>query len=195
MISDKKLSAESADLLKRLQQLQAELDDYTLDHFSRINPFFENVVDWGTKGQRYLNDDVAVYDSATIIGDVKMGQHCWIGPQCMIDGSGGLEIGDYCVFATGTHIYTHDTVAWALSGGKMPYRHAPVSIGSRIFVGAQSIILAGASIGDCSLICANATVTSTIPPYSIAAGTPAKIIGKVTENESGIHLEYFKKAL
>lgn len=191
--SSEGLTEDSSELLGRLQKLQAELDAVTFERYDRINPFFENVTDWRDKGKRYLNEDVVAFDSATIMGNVTMGKHCWIGPHCLIDGSGGLEVGDYCVFAAGTHVYTHDTVKWALSGGKKPYKHAPVTIGDRVFIGAQSVILAGVTVGKCTLICANATVTSDIAPYSIAAGTPAKTIGHVIIEGEDVRFEYFNE--
>ena len=56
-----------------------------------------------------------------VIGDVKVGSHTWIGPNVILDGSGGgLEIGDYCSIDAGAQIYTHDTVMWAISGGQVP---------------------------------------------------------------------------
>ena len=52
----------------------------------------------------------------------------------------------------------------------------PVNIGNDVWVGAQSIILTGVTIGDGAVISANSTVTRDIPPFAIAAGSPAKII-------------------
>jgi acetyltransferase-like isoleucine patch superfamily enzyme len=49
--------------------------------------------------------------------DVTVGKNCWIGPNVILDGSGGgLFIGDYVDISAGVHIYTHDTVKRAISG-------------------------------------------------------------------------------
>ena len=59
-----------------------------------------------------------VYDNVLIIGNVKVGQNTWIGPNVILDGSGELEIGDYCSISAGVKIYSHHTVQWANSLGK-----------------------------------------------------------------------------
>lgn len=51
-----------------------------------------------------------------------------------------------------------------------------VKIGSDVWVGTQSIILPGVSIGDGAVVGANSTVTKDIPPYAIYAGNPARLI-------------------
>lgn len=51
-----------------------------------------------------------------------------------------------------------------------------VSIGNDVWIGAQTVILSGAKIGDGAVIAANSVVTGEIPPYAIAGGSPAKIL-------------------
>ena len=48
----------------------------------------------------------------------KIGDGTWIGPFCIIDGTGGLTIGKECDISAGTHIYTHSTVIRCVSGKK-----------------------------------------------------------------------------
>lgn len=54
----------------------------------------------------------------------------------------------------------------------------PTEIGECCFIGAGTKIMAGVHIGEHSVIGANAVVTHDIPPYSVAAGVPAKVIKK-----------------
>lgn len=56
---------------------------------------------------------------------------------------------------------------------------APVVIGDRVFVGAGAIILPGTRIGDDSVIAAGAVVRGDIPPWSMVAGNPAKVVSDV----------------
>jgi len=51
-----------------------------------------------------------------------------------------------------------------------------IIIGNDVWIGAQCVILSGAEIGDGAIIAANSVVSGKIPPYAIAAGTPAKVI-------------------
>jgi len=55
----------------------------------------------------------------------------------------------------------------------------PVVIGNNVWIGDKATILGGVTIGDGSVIAANAVVTKDVPAYSIAAGIPAKIIRKI----------------
>lgn len=127
----------------------------------------------------------SAYDSALILGDVKVGQHTWIGPFTILDGSGGLEIGSWVSIAAGVHIYTHDTVTWSLSGGVKPIDRAPTRIGSRCYIGPNTVIAKGVTIGDGCVIGAHSLVRHDIPPGMKAFGTPCRIVGPADETLPG----------
>lgn len=57
-----------------------------------------------------------------------------------------------------------------------PASRGDVIIGNDVWIGAKALIMSGVEIGDGCVIAAHSTVTKSIPPYSIAAGTPAKVI-------------------
>lgn len=116
------------------------------------------------------------YDNVLVIGDVKVGKNTWIGPNVILDGSGGgLEIGDNCSIDAGVQIYTHDTVAWALSGGKDAAERAATKIGSAVFIGPNTVITKGVTIGDRVAIGALSLVNRNIPSDSKAFGQPARV--------------------
>jgi len=182
-------------LYDNLRRLDVSLSEFTRDTFGRVNPFIENVVEWHEKAQRCFGDNsITVYDSATVIGDVAVGPHTWIGPFCILDGSGGLAIGSHCSVSSGVMVFTHDTVRWSLSGGREPYDHAPTSIGDDCFIGTQTVILKGTHIGNACLIAANSLVNRDIPDNSIAAGSPARIIGEVLRDGDRVVLNYFSRS-
>lgn len=114
----------SDDEKRKLWQLLIELHhwrrDYTKKHYKRINPFYEDLFDWSERGSYWNQEDkgINIYNSATLIGDVEIGENTWVGPFCLLDGGGGLLIGRYCTISTGCQVLTHDTVKWTLSGGK-----------------------------------------------------------------------------
>ena len=60
-------------------------------------------------------------------------------------------------------------------------RIAPVVIGSNVFIGFQSLILPGVSIGDNCIVGAGSIVTKDVPSNSIVAGNPARVIKSLTE--------------
>src|SRR5687768_11497360 len=109
---------------------QKRLED-TAQRWQRYLPFGDYVSDrWERARKMCFGEGASIYDSSLVMGDVSVGAHTWIGPFTVLDGSGGLEIGEYCSISAGVQIYSHDSVQWALSGGKAPYEKAPVKIGS-----------------------------------------------------------------
>ncbi|MBR1405037.1 MAG: CatB-related O-acetyltransferase [Treponema sp.] len=65
-------------------------------------------------------------------------------------------------------------------------------IGNDVWIGQNAVILPGVHIGDGAIIGANATVASDIPPYTVSAGNPARIIHKRFDDELIDLLEKFK---
>ena len=120
-------------------------------------------------------------DFCIISGKPKIGKETWIGYFCIIDGTGGLEIGSHCSIASGVHIYTHDSIRWATTNiskdleNRTHIDRAPVKIGNNVFIGANSVILKGVTIGDRAIIGANSVVNKDVPEDSLAIGNPVII--------------------
>lgn len=176
-------SGESANE-RRLAELLAELkallsQEATKVHklWNRSLPLADYIVDRWEKARRLgFGEGCSIYDSALVLGDVKVGKNTWIGPFTLLDGSGGLTIGENCSISAGVQIYTHETVSWATSGGKTPPAQAPVQIGNRCFIGPNVIIGKGVQIGDGCVIGANSFVNTDIPSGMKAWGTPARVL-------------------
>ncbi len=88
----------------------------------------------------------------------------------------GVHIGEESFVAFNAAILTHDTTRRL---------YLDTWIGRRCFIGAGSIVLPGVRIGDECIIGAGAVVTKDVPPHSVVAGNPARII------RSGVRLERF----
>jgi acetyltransferase-like isoleucine patch superfamily enzyme len=118
------------------------------------------------------------YNNVLILGEVRVGRHCWIGPNVILDGSGGpLVIGDHVDVSAGVQIYTHHTVHRAVSGGKAAVSMAPTRIGSQVYIGPNTIIQCGVTIGDRVVIGAMSLVDRDLPSDVRAWGIPARIKG------------------
>lgn len=114
---------------------------------------------------------------AWIVGDPVIGADVWIGAFTVIDGSGGLTIGDGCDVSAGAQIYTHSTVERCVSDRARAIQRASTRIGRNVHIGANAVVLMGADIGDHSVIAAGAVVTehTVAPPYSVLRGVPARV--------------------
>jgi len=163
--------------------------------WKRCLPFNEELFDrWERARFLRFGEGSNIYDTSLVIGDVKVGGNTWVGPFTILDGSGGLTIGSFCSVSSGVQIYTHDSVKWALSGGKEDYEYDPVEIGDYCYVGPLTVITRGLTIGHHCLIGANSLVNADIPEYSIAFGSPCRIIGEVeVKNDDTIELIYYSE--
>lgn len=165
-------------LLKTLHALYIKLGRSFRRHFERLLPYSEMLIDREEKAiELGWGANSSVYDNSYVYGDVYVGEHSWVGPLTILDGSGApIHIGRYCSISAGVQIYTHDTVAWAISGGREPYaRGGSVIIGDYCYIGPGVIIGRGITIGDRCIIGANAVVLDSIPTGSRAYGIPATV--------------------
>jgi acetyltransferase-like isoleucine patch superfamily enzyme len=113
---------------------------------------------------------------------VTVGERCRIGT----DGFGSepflVTIGDDVTVSRGVLFLTHDGASSLVRdkhGRRYDYR--PVTVGSRVFIGANAILLPGVSIGDDCIVGAGSVVTKTVPPGKVVAGNPARVIGTFEE--------------
>lgn len=115
-----------------------------------------------------------------IIGEPSIGKGTWIGPFTVIDGSGGLTIGEGCDIGPGAKIYTHSSARRCLSGRAFNEieREATV-IGSRVFVGSNAVVFAGVTVGDEVIIQPNSVVTADVPARTVVSGNPARPVASV----------------
>lgn len=111
----------------------------------------------------------------------QISEHCylWAG-----DSEGRIIIGDQVSIAPEVFITASD---YRFKSGikirEQPKRERDVIIGDDVWLGARVIVTAGVKIGDGCIVGAGAVVTRDLPPNSIAAGVPAKVIRQRSEND------------
>jgi len=156
---------------KIFRDLRKEMYEKFNRHVSLQDLFSDR---WETAKFYKFGEGTSCYNNVLIIGDVKVGKNTWIGPNVILDGSGGLEIGDHCSISAGVQIYSHDTVQKSLSLGKDPAKTLKTRVGNGVYIGPNSIIEKGISIGDQSIIGTMSFVNTNIPKGSKFYGIPAK---------------------
>lgn len=166
-------------LLEQLRGLLRARRDAVNADYRRTLPFGDYISDrWEKARMLGFGEGTSVYDSCHVFGDVTVGRDSWIGPFTILDGSGGLAIGDHCSISAGVHIYSHDTVEWATSGGTAPYAHGPTRIGNNCYLGPNTVVAKGVTIGDGAVVGANSVVLADVPSGATVAGAPARPIGR-----------------
>lgn len=136
------------------------------------------------KNRIFLGDNVIILNDARMEahGDnasINIGSGTSIEQGCHIIAADRLEIGEDCVIsawvyiADCNHIY-NKKIPIMKSGLEVK----PTRIGKHVFIGIGAKIMPGVTIGDYSVIGANAVVTKNVPPNEIWAGVPAVCIGK-----------------
>lgn len=170
------------ELLEALRRLQRRLQSEKLARYRRRVAWGDLLTERADNASEYgFGEGTTCYDGVLVLGDVRVGRSCWIGPNVVLDGTGGLEIGDYCSISAGVQVYTHDTVAWSSSLGRAPRRVAPTKIGAGVYLGPNTVVSMGSTIGDRCVIGAMSLVRGTIPAGSRAWGCPARVMGPTSE--------------
>lgn len=106
--------------------------------------------------------------------NIKIGKDVFVNSGCCFQDQGGVTLGDGCLVG-------HNVVFATLDHDKRPGRRgdmtaAPIVVGKDVWIGAHATILKGGTIGDGAIVAAGAVVTRDVPPNTIAAGVPARVV-------------------
>jgi len=137
-------------------------------------------------------------------GKITIGEHSYIGGGNTLISRSEINIGNDVMISWGCWIYDHNShsLNWedrykdidahlqslktAEGGGNMyltknweTVKSAPIKICDRVWLGFNSIILKGVTIGEGAVIAAGSVVVKDVPPYVVAAGNPARVVKEV----------------
>jgi acetyltransferase-like isoleucine patch superfamily enzyme len=154
-------------------------DDIRLD---LSNPFFDI-----PGGSIVIGENVKISKGVIIDcfgGRVIIGDNVFIGPYTVIYGHGGVTIGNDSLIGMGCKIISanHTIPAPDKLIRLQPDRIGSIIINQDVWLGADVKVLADVEIGSGVIIGANSVINKSILSFSIAAGTPAKIIGQRESN-------------
>ena len=107
---------------------------------------------------------------------LTVGKNVYIGGDCSIDDNfpEAVTIEDDVIISHRVTIVAHDRSRLMVS---------PILIQKKAFIGTGSIILPGVTVGNSSVVGAGSVVTKDVEPYTVVAGTPARVIKKMGKSE------------
>lgn len=115
-------------------------------------------------------------------GRISIGAGTLLNLNVMVAAVERVEIGDHCMLANGC-VVTDGDHRFDDPDTPVPWQgftsNGPVVIGDNVWLGAHAVVTSGVTIGRRSVIGANSVVTGDIPPYSIAAGAPARVLNTI----------------
>ena len=118
-------------------------------------------------------------------GFFVIGEHSYIGCNAVIGAGGGITIGNHVLIGQSVnlhaenHVYKDATLLLREQG----VTYIGIVIEDDVWIGSKVTVLDGVTVGRGAVIGAGAVVTRTIPPYSIALGVPATVIGMRSDGE------------
>jgi acetyltransferase-like isoleucine patch superfamily enzyme len=128
-------------------------------------------------------------------GHIQIGQHCYLGHDSRVWSARSIRIGDRVLISHNVNIFDNDThpiddplarheqFKAILKGGQYPrtldLKEKPVVIENDVLICCQCVVLKGVTIGQGAVVGAGSIVVNDVPPFTVVAGNPARVIRKI----------------
>ena len=132
-----------------------------------------------------IDDGCVIFDYVFMDArdSLKIGKYSCIGWHCVIEGGAHVEIGDRCFIGPGTKVlsstyeYNEYYTSQFLPKDAFAIHYADIKICDDAYVGANSVVMPGVTIGEGAFVGANSLVNRNLKPWGIYFGNPVKLIG------------------
>jgi len=145
------------------------------------------------RGRLVIGDDVLVDGKCSFTFAVRytetptplIGDHTVISHRCSLTVGRQISIGNHCLIASGVQIFDApghptDPVLRKLGKPANPEDVRPIKIEDNVWVGTDAIVFPGVTVGEGSVVAVGSLVMSDVPPYTIVAGNPARVIAELS---------------
>ena len=113
--------------------------------------------------------------------NITFGKNVFLNSGCKFQDQGGITIGDNVLIGHNVVLATLDHNTCVSKRAEL--FAAPIVIEDNVWIGANTTVTSGVTIGKGSIVAAGAVVTKDVPKYSIVGGIPAKVIRELTKEE------------
>jgi acetyltransferase-like isoleucine patch superfamily enzyme len=130
-------------------------------------------------GRRAILHDVRFFNLyRTGLAGLTIGEECFVGDECLLDLAEAITLERQVTLAERVLVLTHMKVGYSDHPlmAHFPPVAKPVVIEQGAFLGANVTVLAGVRIGGCSFVAAGSVVTADVPPRTLVAGVPARVV-------------------
>jgi acetyltransferase-like isoleucine patch superfamily enzyme len=148
-------------------------------------------------GDIVIADDVRIGNRSTFIVGLKVfpsatleiGARSTLGYMNLISVAQSVRIGTDCLFAGEVKIIDNNSHSLDFEDRRRhaplePHHVAPVIVEDDVWIGTNSIVLKGVTIGRGAVIAAGSVVTRSVPPFTVAAGNPARVVQQIEPHHS-----------
>ena len=112
--------------------------------------------------------------------NISFGKNVFINAGCHFQDQGGIKIGDGVLIGHNVVLATATHALEPSKSRKLYYK--PIIIGDNAWIGSNSVILQGVTVGEWAVIAAGAVVTKDVEPFTVVGGVPAKFIKKIDDD-------------
>lgn len=125
-------------------------------------------------GDIFLDDWTTLHDECLVMSGngVSIGQHGWFGQNTILDGAGGLTIGNGVRVGMYSQIWTHVAAGEQIEGCTL-YGERPVVIEDDVWLVGSCIVASGVTVGARTVALSGSNITKSWPGGIVIAGSPA----------------------
>ena len=163
---------------KRARRLTQELNTMDRSDFDGIRRVI---------GELFGRSDATAFVNPPFYCDygshIEVGKNFFMNYNCCILDVAKVVIGDNLQCGPNVAIYTAGHPLHPQARDSALEYGIGVTIGNSVWIGGNTVILPGVHIGDCAVIGAGSVVTKDVPAWTVAAGNPARVIRKITDED------------
>ncbi len=129
--------------------------------------------------QSFVHEVIFQNPQVNGFGNLRLGDRATIQTQTIIDLADQVILESDVTVSAGVAIFTHEDCGAKLGkplAEHYPPRKGPVTLKRGCWIGARATVLCGVTVGECAVVGAGSLVREDVPPWTIVAGVPAKVI-------------------
>lgn len=164
--------------VKRAMALTAELNRLTFNDADAVRALFSELI-----GQP-VDDSVLLIPPFYTTGgpDIRLGRNVFINQNCTFYDLGGLSIADDVMIGPNVSLITSGHPL-APSQRRDFVTARPIAIERNVWIAAGATVIGGVTVGENSVVAAGSVVTRDVPPNTLVAGNPARVVRSLEEPE------------